>query len=309
LLLKIKFINGILIVDILTILLVLAIYYSPSNVARIVLGLPFLLFFPGYVLLSALFVHKNSAENFEKIVLSCGTSIAIVGLIGFGLNYTDWGVRLQPVLFSLSAFIIAVSAVALIRRALVLDRPKLTMELTIHFPGLAGNAFSKSVSIFLMVAVLGSIGFLGYNVTSAKTVDKFTEFYVLGHSGTAEAYPADFLMDQGKVVGVSYNSGKTYLADTQGVITLGIINHEAAKTTYSIVATLNGKQIAVTLAGKSLDRIGPIELQPDEKWEQEIRFAPQQTDDNQKVEFLLYKDNANSPYDSLHLWINVKQAN
>ena len=119
---KLRIINGILIVDMLTILLALAIYYYPSNIIRIVLGLPFILFFPGYVLVSALFVKNGATDNLEKIALCSGTSIAIVGLIGFGLNFTNWGIMLDPVLFSVSAFIIVVSAVALIRRAIILER-------------------------------------------------------------------------------------------------------------------------------------------------------------------------------------------
>lgn len=115
-------------------------------------------------------------------------------------------------------------------------------------------------------------------------------------------------MNQGKVVGVSYDSGITTLNSDQGVITLGIVNHEATKITYSIVATIGVNQINVTFDGKSLDHIGSVELQPHGKWEQEIKFAPQEIGKNQKVELLLYKDSSNSPDDTLHFWINVKQT-
>ena len=67
--------------------MILAIAFIPSTGVRVILGLPFLLFFPGYTLLAALFVKKKEIDNIEWIALSCGMSIALTGLIGFGLNY------------------------------------------------------------------------------------------------------------------------------------------------------------------------------------------------------------------------------
>ena len=43
-------------------------------------------------------------------------SIAVVPLIGLGLNYTPWGIRLTPVVVSLAFFTVAMSAIAYWRR-------------------------------------------------------------------------------------------------------------------------------------------------------------------------------------------------
>jgi uncharacterized membrane protein len=312
--LKIKILSGLLIVDILTILLVVAILFIPSNWARIVLGLPFLLFFPGYALMSALFIRNSAADNIGKIALSCGTSIAIVGLIGFGLNFTGGGVSLEPALLAIGSFIVAVSTIALIRRAVVLGKSSLAMEWTLKISPWESSKLSKTVSVFLIVAVLGSIGFLGYNVSSAKTVEKYTEFYVLGENGKAENYPTEFLINQGQIIGVSYDGGKTILNNSQGVVTLGIVNQEQERVAYAIDVTLGGQPIQINYEGNNSNRIGPIELAPGQKWEQEVGFAPQHSGDNQKLEFLLFKGSgpspgsSASPADSLHLWINVKQS-
>jgi uncharacterized membrane protein len=48
-----------------------------------------------------------------------------------------------------------------------------------------------------------------------------------------------------------------------------------------------------------------LELEQGRKWENEIGFAPAHTGENQKVEFLLYKDPSAGVYNSLHLWVNV----
>lgn len=68
------------------------------------LGLPLVLFLPGYSLLAALFPAKSDLEEIERICLSFGLSIVIAPLIGLGLNYTSWGIGLLPILISLSVF-------------------------------------------------------------------------------------------------------------------------------------------------------------------------------------------------------------
>src|SRR3972149_42796 len=69
--------------------------------ARIILGLPFVLFFPGYALMAALFPRKDDIDPIERVALSLGLSIAVVPLIGLALNYSPWGIRLDPILASL----------------------------------------------------------------------------------------------------------------------------------------------------------------------------------------------------------------
>jgi uncharacterized membrane protein len=88
-----------------------------SLVIRIVLGIPFLLYFPGYTLISALFSdEKESPGSIERIALSVIFSVVIIVLICLGLNYTQWGIRLEPAMYSISAFIIIVSVIALFRQ-------------------------------------------------------------------------------------------------------------------------------------------------------------------------------------------------
>ena len=136
---KIRLPNGLLIIAILTVLLVLAILVIPSSFLRIVFGLPFLLFFPGYVLVAALFARKGAIDGIEKIALSFGISIAVTALIGLGLNYTPWGIRLEPVLFTISAFIFILSGIAMLRQRQY-EVFKLFTEHHLKLPGWEGGA-------------------------------------------------------------------------------------------------------------------------------------------------------------------------
>jgi hypothetical protein len=86
---------------------------------RIILGLPFILFFPGYVLICALFPRKDDLDIIERLALSMGLSIAVTSLLGFALNYTPFGIRLYPVTISLFLFMLLISAVAMYRRRTV----------------------------------------------------------------------------------------------------------------------------------------------------------------------------------------------
>src|SRR5659263_694396 len=71
-----------------------------ESVLRNILGLPLVLFLPGYALIAALFPAKSDLDGIERTALSFGLSIAVVPLMGLGLNYTPWGIRLLPILIS-----------------------------------------------------------------------------------------------------------------------------------------------------------------------------------------------------------------
>src|SRR5512136_1855199 len=79
---------------------------------RVPLGLVMVLFLPGYTLIAALFPRKDDLDGIERLALSLGLSIAVVPLIGLGLNYTSWGIRLKPVVICLTFFALAMSIAA-----------------------------------------------------------------------------------------------------------------------------------------------------------------------------------------------------
>jgi len=95
---------------------------------RVVLGLLLVLFLPGYSLVAALFPRSSDLDGIERIALSFGLSIAVVPLIGLGLNYTQYGIRLVPVLLGLSLFTILLALIAYIRRAWVSEAERFVVE-------------------------------------------------------------------------------------------------------------------------------------------------------------------------------------
>jgi hypothetical protein len=94
----------------------------PIVYVRYVLGSVFVLWFPGYTFIKALFPTqvpiKTSSENLdsiERIVLSAGMNLALVPLTGLFLNYTPWGIRTTPVTLSLLILTLIFATAAVIR--------------------------------------------------------------------------------------------------------------------------------------------------------------------------------------------------
>jgi hypothetical protein len=98
----------------------LVIYVVPSELPfvalRWVLGSVFVLFIPGYVAVEALFPEGRELDSIERFALSVGLSLALVPLVGLLLNYTPWGIRLTPIVISLTILTVGLAMVALFRR-------------------------------------------------------------------------------------------------------------------------------------------------------------------------------------------------
>jgi len=115
--------NDLALVIFLTLLCIPFVLIPPLNESpvRIILGLPLVLFLPGYALIAALFIRKDDLDGIERIALSFGLSIAISPLLGLGLNYTQFGIRLTPILIVLTVFTIALAIGARVRRSGIPD--------------------------------------------------------------------------------------------------------------------------------------------------------------------------------------------
>jgi len=277
--LNIKIRDELIFLNVLVIVLIVAIAIFPSNAVRIVLGLPFLLFFPGYALMAALFPRRTGMDTVERIVLSFGISIVVVPLIGFVLNYTPWGIRLEPVLYSVGSFILIVSITAWLRRRRLPEQERFSIQLQLKAPSWGRHTPDRVLSVILIVVILGALGTLGYVIAKPKEAERFTEFYILGLEGRAVEYPREVKVGE----------------DTKIIVV--ITNHEREVVSY---------RVEVKIAGIKNNEVGPMLLANEEKWEEILSFVPDKVGDNVKVEFFLYKNEESEPFlKPLHLWINV----
>lgn len=89
---------------------------APFSWTRIGLGFIVVLFLPGSALIEALYPKKDDLEELERFALSVGLSLALSPLVGFVLNYTPWGIRLDPIIIALSLLIFILEAVAVYQK-------------------------------------------------------------------------------------------------------------------------------------------------------------------------------------------------
>ncbi len=88
----------------------------PLIYLRNVVGTLFVLYLPGYSVVEALYPRRSDLDGLERLALSVGLSLALVPLMGLGLNYTPWGIRLNPLLVSLTLLSLGLSVVAAYRK-------------------------------------------------------------------------------------------------------------------------------------------------------------------------------------------------
>jgi len=272
----------ILIITFLTIATIYTPYFDKIPL-REFLGLLFVLFIPGYVLTNALFPRKNDLDTIEHVALSFGLSLAISPLIGLGLNYTPFGIRLTPIVIALTGFTIIMVMVIYLRRRKISPDEWFKPQISPFLRSLKKSFDTESrkdkiLSIILVVSLILAIANTGYIIVKPKEGEKFTEFYILGPNGKASDYPTNLTVGQ---------TGKLFV---------GVVNHEYASVNYEMVVKLQDTIIQQE----------NITLQDKQKIEKEINFTPSVSGSNQKLEFLLYKlPDREKPYRTLHLWVNV----
>ena len=291
---------------------VLAIYLPVLNESpvRILLTLPALLFLPGYCLIAAVFPKDSDIVLIERIALSFGLSIAVVPLAGLGLNFTPWGISLEPVVIILTLFTLAMILVAHYRRALLPPAERFRFP----FRGIAAglrdavlsqedSRFHRILNIVLVLAVLTAILATVYVIAVPKEGERFTEFFILGEDQKAADYPDRI------------NTGQQY------PISVGVGNHEYRTVTYTI------ETWALTVEFDSVTNTSRI-LAMDPLWEHSFPLAGNQSvtipynlsvekGGYNRIEFLLFNetvpgpevisgDRINASYRDLHLWVTVR---
>lgn len=277
---SIKIGDGLLLLNLLVVLLIITIMLISSDILRIILGIPFLLLFPGYTLAAALFPRKEGVKGFERVALSVGLSIAVVPLIVLILNYTPWGIKLDPVLYSVASFILITSIIAWLRRTRLPKEECLSIEFWLRMPGWGGSAWDKALAVILALAIMGGLGTLGYVIATPRTEEMFTSFYIFGLDGKAADYPLEMV------------------AGEEGKVMLGIMNHEYQAMSY---------RVEVRIDEVKNNEVGPIMLEHGEKWEEEVSFMLKVAGENHRVEFLLYENGeTKSSLEPLQLWVDVR---
>lgn len=280
-----------------SILLILIISLFPESIFRKIIGLPFILFFPGYSLISFLFPEKKDLDSIERIALSFGISIAVTPLIGLALNYTPFGIRLVPILISLTFFNITFSLLAAYKRTKAREPFIPKIEIDIGWDEM--SKLDRTLSVILIISIIVSIAALVYIIVTPKQGEKFTEFYILGKKGKASDYPTNLRVGQ------------------NGTVIVGIANHEYRTINYTVEVWLvnasfkNNKTVIhemyfIDSFNVTLNHT-PVNVEGNwtPQWETPYTFSINKSG-RFKLWFLLFKYNTKSKFEKMKNYAGTK---
>jgi uncharacterized membrane protein len=256
---------------------------------RFIFAVPLALFIPGYCFIAALFPNEESLDLLERIALSVGLSIAIVPMIGFGLNFTSAGIRLDPIVIAVTLFTAAMIIIADFRRTNIPPEeqfriPWADIAAAIKAELDPGSTKTERImSVVLAIAIIIAIVSILYLVTIPKGWNRSSEFYLLGEGGNASGFPDRIFPDQ------------------KYPVFIGVVNHEQRTVNYTIEVwathmTFNNVTNTTTILKMNPDDRIPISLA-----DNETRVLPYNVHSGQdqsgynRIDFLLFNETVPGP--------------
>jgi len=309
-----------------SLLLIPVILLDINDLLRMVLGLPFLLFIPGYLFLLSVAPNHSARSEIEaihKIAISIGLSIALVSLDGILLFYSPLGFNLLSIVVSLFLIVLVCGLVAIYRRRKLQKQNQFALSLNV--PTFASKSKIDKILIFILVLAVMLTVFTAVLISFLPTKqESFTEFYILGASGKTILYPK--------------NLTKGQLSN----ITIGLVNQEHKTVDYTIeiwlvnqtlmydnmTKTMNTTYHEMWFLNKLTVHLDHFTPNPDKtwqpQWERPYNFSVNNKTGPYTLMFLLftspaleystlvnYKDIAateiQSAYQSIYIWLNIRE--
>lgn len=260
---------------------------------RLLLGLIYVLYAPGYCIIAALFPHQNELGGIERTGLSLGFSIAIVPILAVLLS-RPWGLTQWSLLLGEAAVIALAMMIASWRQARMTSNhlpiaQAYDAQVSWH-PKIWWRTLSRlEKSIYLLLSAMLSIALVSAIwLFLIPSPDQFmTEFYILGQNGQPQDYPPQARVGE------------------ELSVTIGIMNREQSPHRYRVEVWAvdpwqSNERVLLTEADLGL-------ISPNITQQSLLDWSMPWEGDDQKVEFLLFIDNHPEAYRQLELWLNVSE--
>ncbi|MHC3436839.1 DUF1616 domain-containing protein [Natrialbaceae archaeon A-gly3] len=300
-------------------------FFGVTNVVRIVVAIPLVLFLPGYALVAVLFPDDPSDEYrpfdeertglrnpllvtgglevIERFVLSTVCSVFLVPGVALISSATPRGLTPETTLLGVSLLTISLSLVAIVSRYRCPPERRFTPTLSSMVPVYTRsrpdpydrtNVRPYNVGIALGLALL--VATAGLALASPPQHDGFTEFAIETENVTGET---DTMYE------ATYTTGETQ------ELTASITNHEHGERTYTTVLVLErvGDDGDV-VEREELDR-GSLTLADGDRGYQSLEVTPTIEGEDLRLTLLLYEDEppteptAENAYRTIHLPVVV----
>ncbi|SEV81066.1 DUF1616 domain-containing protein [Natrinema salifodinae] len=302
---------------------------------RVPLGILFVFFVPGYVLVATLFpesgrrgadedasaatresrslpspVGRSAIDGLERAVLSFGLSVAIVPGFALFVNYTSWGIQPVSIVAGTTIVTLLLTVTATVRRLNLPAEERFRLPVRRWSTMLRTESVESTeraetvLTLLLLVSIFLAVGSVGYAVTTSQDGEQFSELYLLGEDGdelSADGYPTEF--EQGE----------------SRDLVVGVENNEHRTTDYTIIAV---EQAVESTDGeptvtdqRELDRF-ETRLDHGETWRQDHEVEPTMAGENVRLVWLVYLDDTapespsmeTAPY-HVHVWADVGESN
>lgn len=242
-----------------------------------VLGVAFLGYVPGYVLMAIMFPRRKDLPSEQRVALAIVLSFTLAPMVGYLLYGTRFGLRLSAWKLTIAGLtLVASGAAALRRRLLGLEPGGLTDAL--RRPGVwakerVNDPNGRALSCAMGLAALILAGSVSYAAVTYEGGNRYTEFYIRN----GDAPGAQLRVSSEDVTGASMD--------------LWVVNHERRPMVYKIVQLYGqnstGQAVQFALNHGERHRITAHLLDTDLKDDQ--------------VTFLLFVNDDPVPYRSL-IW-------
>lgn len=317
-------------VALVTVLLVAIIALAPDSIWRTILGLPFLLFFPGYALISTLFPEQEGLDHVERVALSFGLSIALTPLVGLLLNYV-WKITLTSILTSLSLLIFALCASAYYRRISIPQEERFDVNIKIDRPNWGEyDTVDKLLVVATVILLISSAVLAAYIIVTPRTGERFTEYYILGPHGMADDYPTELQVNQSGHVMIGAVNREHREMDYLMVVRAGATDHESHEDLEDLIEDEEGESVGVeiyfdleNMTVVDMPEDNNLTLSPSITYTAEFTLGHGERSTRHlnysfeepglyMVQFLLFKpeefaQDDQDPYRNLHLWVTVTE--
>jgi hypothetical protein len=141
----------------------------PSIFQAIIAG-PFLLFVPGYALITALIPNLN-ISRLERFVYAIGLSLAVIILSGLVLNITSWGLQQTSWLLTVTMITIIASAIGILRRKQIPSKESTSVRF--YLP------LRHGILLALAIVVIGLALKLTLTPQSLNNIQGYTSLWIV----------------------------------------------------------------------------------------------------------------------------------
>ena len=172
-------------------------------------------------------VGRSGIDGIERVALAFGLSIALVPLIGLVLNFTPWGIRLVPIMLAVSAFTVAATVVAAVRRWDLPPEERFRVPYREWIATGRKEVFEPEtrtdaiLNVLLAASVVLALGAVSFAIMVPPSGEQFSALYILTED------------DDGELVAGGYPT--EFAAGESAEIVVGVDNREHDTVEYTLV--------------------------------------------------------------------------